>query len=195
MSNVSIITDTAKDSNLRTVQDYNAGVYSHLGSDFDGHREVRIHQQPYADSTGDIVGLQTLRMSLTDIAAGDSAIAVAIPVNATGTTVATAVPPIITRQPTPANRQVGDAFQFIVSAISDVALSYQWQKNSTSIAGQVQQRLVFPTLALTDSGAYRVVVINTNGTTISNSVVLTVTKATSRARLTLDNTETLPPVR
>jgi len=195
VSNVSIITDTAKDSNLRTVQDYNAGVYSHLGSDFDGHRDVKIHTVPYTDNQGDIVGLQTLRLTLTDTAAGDSSIVLALPVNSTGTTVATAVPPIITRQPTAANREIGDAFQFIVSAISDVALTYQWQKNSVSIAGAAQQRLVFPSLVITDSGAYRVVVVNSNGTTISNSVVLTVTKATSRARTTLSNQDTLPAVK
>jgi hypothetical protein len=65
-----------------------------------------------------------------------------------------------------------------VTAAGTAPLSYQWQKGTTAITGATSASYTTPATTTSDNGTqYRVVVSNSAGSAISNSVILTVNAA------------------
>jgi hypothetical protein len=86
----------------------------------------------------------------------------------------TATAPAITTQPTNQAVTVGQTAAFSVTATGS-ALTYQWQKGTTAIAGATSASYTTPATIQSDNGTqYRVVVSNSEGNATSNSVTLTV---------------------
>lgn len=121
------------------------------------------------------IATMMLRTLLTDDSGND--LAVVIPMNSLGTTPIAGQPPIIVKPPQNTNAFIGNSVTLSVTAVSDTALSYQWQKNTVDMPGQSAQTLTIINAQTTDTAQYRVVVTNANGTTTSLPAQLTVTKA------------------
>jgi len=83
-------------------------------------------------------------------------------------------PPVIQSQPSAATVVFGSPATLSVTAVSDVAVSYQWRKNGVSLPGANGSSLVIATAAPGDSGSYDVVVTNPAGSVTSVSAVLQV---------------------
>jgi hypothetical protein len=83
-------------------------------------------------------------------------------------------PPIIVRQPQDLTVAQTVTAQFSVSAISDIALSYQWYKNSVLMTAQTQSTLTLLNVLKTDAAAYNCVVTNANGTVSTRAAQLIV---------------------
>src|SRR5438128_839849 len=90
----------------------------------------------------------------------------------------TAVAPGITTQPVNQSVTAGQTATFTVAATGTAPLSYQWQKNSTAIAGATSSTYVTPATTTADSGAtFNVVVSNSKGSVTSGPATLTVSAA------------------
>jgi len=86
------------------------------------------------------------------------------------------VPPTITGQPQGVTVNEGQTATFKVTA-SGSALTYQWQRGGTAIAGATSAAYTTPVLSLADSGgAFRVVISNVGGTVTSSAATLTVSE-------------------
>jgi hypothetical protein len=84
-------------------------------------------------------------------------------------------PPVIVQSPVDQTVTEGDTATFEVVASGTAPLSYQWQRNGTSIAGATQTAYSLSDAQLTDSGSeFSVVVGNDSGTVTSASAELTV---------------------
>jgi hypothetical protein len=84
--------------------------------------------------------------------------------------------PAITIQPSDQTVASGQAATFTVTATGAAPLSYQWQRNSSPIAGATAQAYTTAVTALGDTGSgFAVVVTNAGGSTASRSALLTVT--------------------
>lgn len=83
-------------------------------------------------------------------------------------------PPTLTTGPQPVTVNDGQAASFSVVA-SGTALSYQWQRNGSAVAGATSATLTLPAATLADDGArFRVVVGNAGGSVTSGDALLTV---------------------
>lgn len=89
-------------------------------------------------------------------------------------------PPQIIVQPASQTTQVGGLATFSVTAIGDLPLTYQWQKNGTNlsdggqITGSAMSSLTLSNLFETNNGIYSVVVSNSAGVVASSGAQLTV---------------------
>ena len=84
----------------------------------------------------------------------------------------------ITTQPTNRTAYVGQTATFSVVATGSPALTYQWRKNGTAIAGATAATYTTPVLTGADSGAsYTVVVTNPVNAVTSAAAILTVNPA------------------
>ena len=90
-----------------------------------------------------------------------------------------AVAPTITSQPSSLTVTAGQSAMFSVTATGTPAPTYQWQKNSTNIAGATGSSYAISSTTTSDAGSYQVVVSNSAGTVTSNSASLTVDSAPS----------------
>ncbi len=86
-----------------------------------------------------------------------------------------AIPPVITTQPRSQSATVGQVVS--LSVVATGAPSFQWAKGGTAIQGATSASLSFPSVQLSDSGSYTVVVSNSSGTVTSSAAALTVTAA------------------
>ncbi|MDT9002217.1 M4 family metallopeptidase [Paucibacter sp. APW11] len=83
--------------------------------------------------------------------------------------------PVITSQPASVTVNAGSPATFSVSATSSSAMSYQWRKNGSSIAGATASSYTTPATTTADNGAnFSVIVSNANGSTTSANATLTV---------------------
>ena len=82
--------------------------------------------------------------------------------------------PIITAQPQPQATYPGGAVTFNVGVSSALPMTYQWYKESNPIVGQTKASLTLNNVQSEDAGNYNVVIGNSNGTTSSDSALLTV---------------------
>jgi len=84
-----------------------------------------------------------------------------------------ASPKIITH---PQNQAVkeGEAVRFSVAAVGSAPLSYQWQKDGINIPGATKASYTIVNTQSGDAGAYRVIISNAAGTTVSNAATLRV---------------------
>lgn len=95
------------------------------------------------------------------------------------------VAPTISTQPTNAAVTSGQTASFNVVASGTAPLSYQWQKNGTTIAGATSSSYTTPATTLGDNGAtFRCVVTNSVGSATSNNATLTVTASATSPSIT-----------
>lgn len=179
--NASIITDTAKEITKRTVVDYGAGVFAHTTQDWARHNVVRVYPDTPFTAGGGVVATQSLRLVATrdDGTTFGQDLALIIPINSAGTNAITNSVPIIIQQPVSRSAPEGANVQILVAAISDIPLTYQWYKKNSlavfvAIAGKTATTLVLPAVTTADSGDYRVVVTNANGSVTSSTMTLSV---------------------
>jgi sugar lactone lactonase YvrE len=83
--------------------------------------------------------------------------------------------PVITQQPLAQSVAVDAAVSFTVVASGDAPLAYQWTINGTDLAGATSATLSLPKAQVLSSGAYRVRISNSGGSTLSEAAFLTVT--------------------
>lgn len=98
--------------------------------------------------------------------------------NMTIGTGSTITAPSISTQPASQKVTAGQTATFTVTAAGTAPLTYQWQKNSTNIAGATSASYTTPVTTTTDNGStFRVLVNNTAGTAASSAATLTVNPA------------------
>mgnify|MGYP001381326258 FL=1 len=85
-------------------------------------------------------------------------------------------PPSIRTEPVGGVYLVGKPLELTVDAVG-TALSYQWFKNDTAIEGSTADSLSVPSVTLADQGSYHVIVSNPAGSSLSNSVEITIAEA------------------
>jgi hypothetical protein len=83
--------------------------------------------------------------------------------------------PSIATQPQGASVNVGATASFSVTAAGTAPLTYQWQKNGSSLASATSSTYVIASAQASDAGSYSVVVSNAVGSVTSSAVPLTVT--------------------
>ncbi len=77
-------------------------------------------------------------------------------------------PPSLLTQPIGESFNLGSGYTLSVSAGGSAPLSYQWQFNGTNITGATGATLALSNLAITNAGAYRVVITNSAGSVTSS---------------------------
>jgi hypothetical protein len=88
-------------------------------------------------------------------------------------TVITPYPAVVTLDPRDTTVQEGRAAQFVVSGSGTTPLSYQWQKNGTTLAGATAPTYNIASAARSDSGAaFRCIVSNAAGKDTSAAALL-----------------------
>jgi hypothetical protein len=92
-------------------------------------------------------------------------------------------PPVITGQPQSRTNSAGSLANFSVTANSAGPLRYQWQFKDAPIPGATNALLTLLNVNASQSGAYRVLVSNPAGSTLSQAAVLTVTEQTALLQL------------
>ncbi len=178
-ANTALITDAAKLATRQTLSDYSAGVFAHTTGDWTKHNVVRIHEVAYSDSAGHTDTLHTLRLVATQFASGvETELVLAVPVNATGESVQVTSGPLITVQPVSQSVVTGTTVRFVVGAISDTTMSFQWYKDGTALTGQTASQLVLPKVTSANAGSYYVTVSNVNGSATSATATLAVAAGT-----------------
>lgn len=90
------------------------------------------------------------------------------------------MPPIVIQQPWDQSVEWGRDASFLVAAVGEGTLSYQWEKDGVALMGGTHYSGVTSTILTVlnatdqEAGQYRCVVSNVNGSTPSNSATLTV---------------------
>ena len=87
--------------------------------------------------------------------------------------------PVITAHPASRTVTAGQSATFTVTAVSAVAVTYQWLKNGLAIGGANGASFTLATAAATDTGSYSVRIANSAGTVTSNAAFLTVLTPTT----------------
>jgi alpha-tubulin suppressor-like RCC1 family protein len=82
--------------------------------------------------------------------------------------------PAILDQPAPETIPAGQPVSLLVTAISSLPLTYQWQFNGTDLPGATNDSLLLPAVVPGNGGAYQVVVSTTGGSITSAPAVLSV---------------------
>ena len=77
-------------------------------------------------------------------------------------------------QPVSVSLAAGKTALFSIVAASATEISYQWQKNGIDITGATDSVYVISSTTSADAGSYRVMVSNAYGSTMSDSVTLTI---------------------
>ncbi len=90
--------------------------------------------------------------------------------------------PIILTQPQPQSTFTGGSVTFSVSAVSALPVTYQWFRNSTMLTGKTNSSVTISGVTGADALNYSVAVHNSNGTTNSASVALTLLAAGNSLR-------------
>jgi hypothetical protein len=175
-TNAAIITETAREVTALDISGYLNGVAAHVGGDWAAHGGVRVHTGAtgtYYDENNGVVSQQTLRLP-SSVGAAD--VILAIPIIISGSIAgAQGVPPFIIVQPQNIVAQVGQTVQFAVTVISATAPSYEWSNLSGDpVTGGNASNLLFSPVTAEDAGTYQCQVENVYGSTLTNTVVLTI---------------------
>jgi len=97
------------------------------------------------------------------------------------------VAPSITTQPASESVTVGQTATFTVTATGTAPLSYQWQKNGTSISGAISASYTTPATTSADNGSrFAVVVSDSAGNVTSNTATLTVDPTAVAPTITME---------
>jgi purine nucleoside phosphorylase len=99
-------------------------------------------------------------------------------------------PPVITVQPLSQSVLILGSVTFTVTASSGTTMSYQWSKNSATIAGATLSSYTIATVQTTDAGTYSVKVTNAKGSVTSSGATLTVLAAPTIITQPLSQTAT-----
>jgi len=92
----------------------------------------------------------------------------------------------ITTQPQSQIVNAGASATFSVVASASQAISYQWYKNSSPIAGATSASFAIPSAQVGDSGTYTVIVTTSGGSLTSQSATLTVNNVSSAPVFSLE---------
>lgn len=104
------------------------------------------------------------------------------------------VPPAISQQPTNLAVVVGSPAMFSVAASGVPAVTYQWRKNGSPIAGATNSTYSLLSVAATNNGeVYSVIVSNSVNALTSSNAVLTALSTLTRSFLPASNTTGLAP--
>lgn len=132
-----------------------------------------------------ISGAQSASLVLTSVTAADAGTYTVLVSNTggavTGTatlTVIAATPSttvVINTQPASQSVSVGGSVTFGVSVTSTSAVTYQWRKDGTAIAGATASSYALTNVSASAAGGYSVVVTNSAGSVTSSTATLTVT--------------------
>jgi len=86
--------------------------------------------------------------------------------------------PVITEQPASQYVEAGSSAQFMVFALGNAPLFYQWYFNNSILTNATNATLSLPNVTTNQAGTYDVVVSNFIGSTLSSNATLTVLAAT-----------------
>ena len=92
---------------------------------------------------------------------------------------ATAVTPVITKEPVPLTVTAGASATFSVTAKGTAPLKYQWRFNSGNITGATRSSYAIAKTSTANAGTYSVIVSNKAGMVTSSLVKLTVNPASA----------------
>ncbi len=126
-----------------------------------------------------LFGQTSSNLVLTNIADSDAGNYTVVVTNFVGSitsapAVLVTVPPLIISQPTNLVVTVGQPANFSVNVNGQIPFTYQWQKNLANIPNATNRIFTIAATVGTDSGSYRVIVTNPNGTQISQPASLLV---------------------
>ncbi len=138
-----------------------------------------------------INGATNATLTLTSVTTSNAGTYTVVATNSTGTTTSSnavltvntpqGAAPTITVQPLSQTVAPGGSATFTVTATGPGALSYQWYKNGTAIAGATGASYSVASAAVGDAGTYTVAITSSQGTVTSSSAVMTVgTNSASR---------------
>ena len=137
----------------------------------------------WAKNGTNIVGATGAVFTIATVATNDAGVYTVIASNAVGgatssgatlTVTTVAVSPFITTQPTNQTVVVNNPASFTVVAGGTSPLYYQWSQNGSNVAGATNATWSLASAALTNAGAYRVMVGNYAGAVTSSVATLTV---------------------
>ena len=137
-----------------------------------------------------ISGAINVHFSITAVKGSDSGFYYAAVTNSRGKVNSDTVkltvrtPPVIISHPKSFIVTEGDSVIFLVDALGTPPLSYKWQKDGATITNATDPTFTFSGAALTDSGAYRVIVSNNIGSDTSSAAILRVNPAIMRPNIT-----------
>jgi hypothetical protein len=124
--------------------------------------------------------------TIAAVAAVDAGTYTATVTNAGGSSVATATlsikplsAPVVTNQPRNATVFVSDSVTFTVTATGSYPRTYQWRKDGVDVPNANQSQFTIAVAALSDAGAYSVVITNSEGSATSTAAALTVNAPTA----------------
>jgi sugar lactone lactonase YvrE len=95
-------------------------------------------------------------------------------VTSSNVTLTVVTSPYITSQPQPLTVTNGHAASFVVTAIGNPSLAYQWQFSGSNLNGATNTTLTLQNAFTANAGAYTVAITNTYGSVTSNPAILTV---------------------
>jgi hypothetical protein len=152
-------------------------IAAHTGGDWSQHNQVRLFPIGYVEpiSGHTVTNCVLLRVQLSGLNAdgsGDGAFS--LPAIISGASSAPLGAPIIAQQPVDLTIFVGQVARFQIYALSPVPVTFQWRKAGVNIPNATTSAYVIPSAALTDAGAYSVVLTNSFGSVTSGSADLTV---------------------
>ena len=133
----------------------------------------RLNGNPVAGATNSMLALNNAQPEQ----AGDYDVLVfnrAGSVVSTNATLSLIYPATILAQPQSLATRPGSNILFSVTAYSSGALTYQWQKNGTNLAGATGPSLNLNNVQIADNGAYAVVITDALGSAISAPATLTI---------------------
>lgn len=73
--------------------------------------------------------------------------------------------------------KVGKTLELTAKADGPQPFTYQWYRDNKPITGSTQAVVTFPNLVLADTGTFKCVISNSDGSATTNNVVLVVTAA------------------
>lgn len=171
-ANTPLLTDASRLAATQNVENYSAGVATHINGDWAQHAQLSIINQSWVDSGGNTIP-NSLRLRFLATVDGQE-VAMVVPI-IPFTTAGQGSGPVITQQPVNQSVVKGKSIIFTVQALGAPPLSYQWRYGTAEIPGAVSPQLAITNVQLANSGQYDCVVSNPFGIVTTNTVTLTVT--------------------